>query len=113
MHELSIAQNIVEIAEEYAIKNNAEIISEIEIEVGEMSGVVIEALEFAMQSATIDTMLSEAKVDIINIKGYAKCLECRNEFSVSSLFDVCPKCNSFHIEIISGKELRIKSILVE
>jgi len=113
MHELSIAQNIVEIAEEYALKNNAEIITEIEIEVGEMSGVVVEALEFAMQSATLDTMLSKAKMDIINIKGKVKCLECKTEFFASSLFDVCPKCNSFHTEIISGKELRVKSILVE
>ncbi|MFC2138417.1 hydrogenase maturation nickel metallochaperone HypA [Bacteroidota bacterium] len=113
MHELSIAQNIVEIAEEYAVKNNASIITEVEIEVGEMSGVVIEALEFAMQSATLETMLSGAKVEIIDIKGKAKCIDCQNEFFISSLFEVCPKCNSFHSEIISGKELRVKSILIE
>ena len=51
MHELSIAMNIIDIAGEYAAKANTKTINEIEIEVGELSGVVIEALEFAMENA--------------------------------------------------------------
>lgn len=113
MHELSIAENIVEIAEEYAVKNNALKILEIEIEVGEMSGVVIEALEFAMESAIIDTLLMDANIKIIEIKGTARCIGCNRKFPVSALYETCPVCNSFEMEILTGKELRIKSITIE
>ena len=49
MHELSIAVNIVEIAEENARKEDAKLISEIELEIGSQSGVVLEALELALE----------------------------------------------------------------
>lgn len=113
MHELSIATNIVEIAVEYAEKNNASVVKEIEIEVGELSGVVVEALEFAMDSATKQTILENAKVKIDFIHGKAKCNHCGHEFPVSSIYEVCPKCNSYNSEIIKGKELRVKSLIVD
>ena len=113
MHELSIATNIVEIALEYAKKNNAEEVREIEIEVGELSGVVIQALEFAMDSATKNTIIENAKIILNKVKGYAKCLNCQNEFSATSLYEECPKCNTFNPEIIRGKELQVKSLVVE
>ena len=113
MHELSIATNIIEIATEYAEKNNASVIKEIEIEIGELSGVVVEALEFAMESATKDTLLENAKISINYIPGRAKCLNCRNEFPVASLYETCPECNTFNPEIIKGNELRIKSLIID
>lgn len=113
MHELSIAQNIVEIAEKYADKNNSAKIIEIEIEVGQLSGVVIEALEFAMKSATLNTKLEGSEIKLIDIEGVAKCNNCNNEYSIEQLYEICPNCQSYHSEIIKGKELRVKSLLVD
>ena len=47
MHEFSIAMNIVDIATDYARKENVSVVKEIEIEVGELAGVVMDALEKA------------------------------------------------------------------
>ena len=113
MHELSIATNIVEIAEESAKQSNTTVITEIELEVGELSGVVYEALEFAMVEAVKNTMLQNAKRIIIRIKGLAKCSECLHEFYVDDIFTPCPKCQSFKNDIIQGKELRVKSLIAE
>lgn len=113
MHELSIAQSIIDIAEDYTKKNNASKVNEIEIEVGDLSGVVIEALEFAMDSATKKTMLENAKVNIIAIPGLAECKDCQHEYPVNQLYETCPKCNSYVAEIKSGKELRVKSLIVD
>lgn len=52
MHELSIAMNIIDIASEQAKINNFSVIDEIEIEIGTLSGVEIDALKFAMEIAT-------------------------------------------------------------
>ncbi len=113
MHELSIAMSVIEIADEYAAKENATVVKEIEIEVGELSGVVLDALEFAMEVAVRNTILEQARCHYIRIPGVARCKKCGNEFSTTNLYTPCPKCNSFEQEFISGRELRVKSLMVE
>lgn len=110
MHELSIAMSIVEIAEENAACSGVKTINEIQIEVGVLSGVVHEALEFAMEEAVKNTVLQNAKRVVINIPGKAKCNECKFEFELNDIYTPCPKCSSFNNEIISGQELRVKSM---
>ncbi|MDD5571080.1 MAG: hydrogenase maturation nickel metallochaperone HypA [Bacteroidales bacterium] len=113
MHELSVAQNIIEIVEENARKLKLKIISEVEIDVGTISGVVPENLEFAMDVAMKDTILENAKIKMNIIKAKAKCLKCANEFEIEEMYSLCPKCNRFEFEIINGKELKVKSIKAE
>ncbi len=113
MHELSIATNIIEIAEEFAIKNNNAKISKIEIEVGELSGIVIASLEFALALAVKDTVLEHSQRLIIPILGQATCNVCHTQFPNSDWYTPCPKCFSMGFEITGGKELRIKSIFVD
>lgn len=113
MHELSIAVNIVEIAEENARKENASLISEIELEIGTQSGVVLEALELAMESAKKDTMMENAKVVINTISAKARCTECNNEFYSDEIYTPCPECGNPFCDIIQGQELKVKSLKIE
>jgi hydrogenase nickel incorporation protein HypA/HybF len=113
MHELSIAMSIIEIAEENARNANTSVINEIELDIGSQSGVVLEALEFAMQSAIQGTMASNAKVKINSIPARAVCDKCQNEFYVDEIFAPCPECGNPFCEIIQGKELKVKSLKAE
>jgi len=113
MHELSIAMSIVEIAEENAKNANTSVISEIELDIGSQSGVVIEALEFAMQSAVIGTMLEYAEVKINVIPAKAICVNCQNEFYVNEIFSPCPECGNPFCDVFQGKELKVKSLKAE
>ena len=113
MHELSIAINVIEIAKEYAEKANAKVIHEIEIEVGDMSGVVLESLEFALDCSVKNTILENTKRIITKVVGKARCNNCSNEFEINDLYYPCPKCNQFNSEVIQGKELRVKSINID
>ncbi len=113
MHELSIAVNILDIVNEEAIKAKSTSITEIEIEIGSMSGVVIEALVFALEEAVKNTKLCKAKFKFIETKAEATCSKCDNHFDVDDFFAVCPKCGSFETDIIKGKELKIKKIILE
>jgi hydrogenase nickel incorporation protein HypA/HybF len=112
MHELSLALSIIEIAQESAHKENAKAVNEIELEIGTLSGVVLEAMEFALDAAVKGTILENAKTKIITIPGRAKCLACSHEFDLDDIIAICPKCDSFETEIIQGKELRIKSLII-
>ncbi|NCA86109.1 MAG: hydrogenase maturation nickel metallochaperone HypA [Clostridia bacterium] len=113
MHEFSIAVNIVDIAVEHAEKANARRVNEVELEIGELSGVVYEAMETAMEAAIKDTLLEGAEVKIIRIAGRGHCSDCGKEFGLANLFDPCPECGAFNPEVLAGKELRIKSINVD
>lgn len=105
--------NIVEIAEENARNANASVISEIELDIGTQSGVVLEALEFAMDSAKKGTMLQNAEIKINIIQAMAKCSQCNAEFTVEELYSPCPGCGNPFCDIIEGRELKVKSLKVE
>jgi hydrogenase nickel incorporation protein HypA/HybF len=113
MHEFSLAQNIVEIAEESAKKAGKNTVAKVDVEAGTQSGVVFEALETAMEAIKKGTMLENAKIIIHRIQARARCNECSHEFDIQELYDACPKCGSFMHEILCGTELRVKSLEAE
>ncbi len=113
MHELSIAMSIVQLAVDYAGKGNATQVKEMEIEVGDLSGVVIDALDFAMEEAVRDTICEDARWEIVRLHARARCKTCGYVFETKSLFDPCPACGEFGLELLSGEELRLKSIVVD
>jgi len=113
MHELSIAMSIVEMAEDYAAREKADQVLEMEIEVGELSGVVTEALEFALEEAVTGTICEKARWKIINIPAEVRCRSCGHLFRTDSLFSACPRCGEFGVELVKGDEMRLHSILVE
>lgn len=113
MHELSIAYNIIEIVTVKASENNAANVNEIEIDIGEISGVVPEALETAMEFAKKDSVAKNAKVIINQIKSEAICNNCKKVFIPFDIISSCPNCNSFDVNFVKGTEMRVKSINIE
>lgn len=113
MHELSIAQSIVGLAEQQARDHGASFIEELELEIGHLAGVELQTLEFALESAVKGTMLEKARIVRHYIEGEATCAECNRVFPVSALFSSCPHCGSYFVKITKGKELRVKSIVVK
>jgi hydrogenase nickel incorporation protein HypA/HybF len=113
MHELSIALGIVKIAEEESRKASVSKVVSIELEIGSMSGIELDALEFAWPVAVKDTVLQDADRQIDWVEARARCAECQTEFDVENSFDSCPNCNSYFKDIYRGKELRVKSLEVE
>jgi len=113
MHELSIAQSIVELAEQEARNHQADSIEELELEIGALAGVEWFALEFALESAIKGSLLEDARIVRQQITGEGRCGDCENIFPVENLFSACPVCGSYAIKIIKGRELRIKAIVVK
>ena len=113
MHELSIAMSIVEIAEEEAKKAGAVSISAIDLEIGTLSGIVMEALDFAWEAAVKESMLERAEKRVHRVEAKAKCLDCNHEFPAKTLFETCPSCGSYFTTLLQGKEMKIKSITLE
>lgn len=113
MHELSIAMSIIEIAEAEAAKAKASAINELILDVGTMAGIEFYALDTALEMAVKNTMLEKALLKVNKIQAKAKCTECNTEFDIDNIYDPCPSCNSLYHELLSGKELQIKSLVVD
>ena len=112
MHELSIALGIVRIAENEAAKAAAEKVTKIELEIGVLSGIEIDSLNFIWDSAVKDSVLEDAEKAITIIEGIGKCVDCDTEFEMENIYDCCPNCNSNFKGILKGKELKVKALEV-
>ena len=113
MHEMSLALNIVELAAAKAAAAGAERVSEVEIEVGALAGVMAEALTFCFAAAAQDTPVEGARLLVRELAGQAKCLACSHSFPVDSLLGQCPECGAYATELVRGRELRVVSLVVD
>jgi len=113
MHEFSIAMSIIEIAETEARSANSEKILSMELNIGTMAGIEFYALDTAMEMAVKNTLLENADIKVNKIQAIARCSDCNNEFAINHITEECPKCGCLFNDVISGKELKIKSIVIE
>ncbi len=112
MHELSVVMSIIDIAEAYAGKAGSDRVDEIELDIGTLSGVDMDALDFAWTEAVKTTLLSRAVRRINRIAARARCMDCDHVFDVDQPGTPCPVCSGYLVVLIRGKELRVKSLLV-
>jgi len=111
MHELSVAQRIVEIAEERASKSGLAKISAIKVRIGGLTTVVPEALRFCFTFATEGTLAAGAELVIEEVPAEAKCNSCGKAFRITeAYFLVCPSCSSPDTTLLRGQELDLMSI---
>jgi hydrogenase nickel incorporation protein HypA/HybF len=113
MHELSLAMEVIELAQREAERNGVAQILEILIEVGDLSGVEGETFQSALEMVVKDTILEGAMVKINRVPGKGKCNTCQQEFIMKNRLDICPGCQSFPSEINGGEEFRVVSMLAE
>ena len=110
MHEMSVAMQIVKITKEAAIEADVSHFKSIELEIGSMAGIEMDALNSVWKAAVQDSPLEQAERRIITIQAQAKCRTCETQFDLDFLYDACPKCGGFQKHIIQGQELRIKNL---
>lgn len=112
MHELSIVMSIVDIAEEEVKKAQAHHVDAIELEIGTLAGVEMEALYFTWPAAVKNTVLENADRVINEVQAVGLCTHCGCEFKIHEPYQPCPACNNLLIRYLKGKELKVKALTV-
>ena len=114
MHEMGLALEIIDIA---AASIPAELagarVERINLTVGRMSAVVPASLRFCFEIAARDTALAGAELAIEEVPVVARCRSCGHQWQVEQPAFRCPACDGTEIEIVSGRELDIRSIEIE
>jgi hydrogenase nickel incorporation protein HypA/HybF len=112
MHELTIVLNILEIAADQLSKHNGRKIEAIELEIGTLAGIEMEAFHSAWEVAKPGSVLESAQLTIKPVDAIAKCRQCQQEYGIRELYEACTQCGSFRYELIQGKELKVNSLSI-
>lgn len=122
MHEFSFAMNIFKVAEATALKYKAEKITEVYLEIGELTLIVPELLKQSFKMATAGSIAEDAELIIEVTPGKIKCKDCGKVSTVTlseeaqltglQLFQ-CRHCESKNTEIIEGKKANVKNIKIQ
>ncbi|MCX6122260.1 MAG: hydrogenase maturation nickel metallochaperone HypA [Ignavibacteriales bacterium] len=110
MHELSVAQSIVEIIQNHVPESEWERVAAVRLKIGTIAGVVPESLEFSFQAITAESFLKNARLDIESIPFQIHCNTCNTTAENEVGFALCGTCGSTDTKILSGSELYITEI---
>ncbi|MDX1741258.1 MAG: hydrogenase maturation nickel metallochaperone HypA [Rhodothermales bacterium] len=112
MHELSIAQSILDALLTEKQARDLDRIDSVMVHVGALSGVLPDALEFSFEAIRIDTELEQCKLQIETIPITVACRTCGQTNTVEDFLFLCPACESVHVDVEAGYELEIAYIEV-
>jgi hydrogenase nickel incorporation protein HypA/HybF len=113
MHEMAIAQSIMDIVQQEMARHRVSRVSVIRLVVGEFTAVVPDSLTFCFELITKDTPLEGVKVALEQVPLTGRCKACGKEFAIVEYRFICPACRSGEVETVGGKELFIKEIEAE
>ncbi|MBI9084760.1 MAG: hydrogenase maturation nickel metallochaperone HypA [Desulfobacterales bacterium] len=111
MHEMGIVLEIIDIVVASIPAHLKDVrVERVNLEVGKLSAIVPESLRFCFEIATKDTRVEGATLVIEEIPVQARCNDCQTEWTIEGPVFSCKACGSGKVELLSGRELDIKSI---
>ncbi len=110
MHELSIAEELIDQIIEVAQKKNIINIDEVEIETGVLRQVVPDVMQEAFKTVSQNTLADGALLKITEVKAVAICRQCNRSFGPKINNFLCPICDRSDVDITKGDSIILKSI---
>lgn len=107
MHEASLAGGVLQLVEDTARREGFARLIELRLEAGQLAGVDVRALRFALESLAPGTLLEGAQIEIEEPPGQAWCLPCGQTVAIARRGDACPVCGGYQLQPTSGMELRV------
>ena len=111
MHELPVAQNILDIALNNA--GDSKKITKINITIGRLSSIIGDSVQFYWDMLSKETIAEGAILNFEIIETKMLCRDCKTQYSPNEESFECVNCKSKNIQIIAGKEFQLTSIEVD
>jgi hydrogenase nickel incorporation protein HypA/HybF len=110
MHELSIAESIVALAERHAA---GRAVYAVDVKVGHLRQVVPSALEFAFELTAKGTSLEGAELRLEAVAAAGRCRACGADSVLEGFPLTCAACGGLDVEVTAGEELLVDSLELE
>jgi len=112
MHELSIAENLLELVDKYRAEKGFTRCSSIRLRIGLLAAVDEEALRFAVEALTEGGPNAGVSLEVERTFPLARC-SCGDSFEVQDLIYLCERCGSTSARLSGGDELDILHLEVD
>lgn len=113
MHEMALAQSVVQIIEDAAVREAFRRVRTVWLEVGRLSCVEPEAMRSAFEVASRATPAEGAVLEIVELEGRGRCPGCGAEVALEAREDACPECGSYGLSVSAGTQLRVRELEIE
>jgi hydrogenase nickel incorporation protein HypA/HybF len=113
MHEMSIAESVLQIVEDSARSGGYTRVKAVWLEIGQLANVEKESLRFCFDAVTRDSVAQDARLEIIETAGQGWCMQCACNVPITALHEPCPTCGSYQIQVTGGEEMRVKELEIE
>lgn len=113
MHEMSLAEGVLQLVESTAEREQARCVKSVVLEIGALSAVEPEALRFCFDAITRGSVAEGARLDILLLPGQGICLACTAEVPMNERYGSCPHCGSHQMQATQGLSMRVKEIEIE
>lgn len=113
MHEMSLAEGVIQLIEDSARKNAFSRVKTVWLEIGRLAGVEAEAMRFCFEAVARGGIADGATLEIIETPGVGCCTECGQTMEVVERFQPCLRCGGFGVAVTGGDEMRVKELEVE
>ena len=110
MHELSIAESIVRVADRHAAGRD---VLKVTVRIGHLRQVVPDALEFAFALVAEGTAVEGAELDLEEVPAAGICRTCGIETELDGFPLACEGCGGVDLELTRGEELLVDSLELE
>jgi hydrogenase nickel incorporation protein HypA/HybF len=113
MHEASLAGGVLQLVEDSAAREGFKRVLALRLEAGQLAGVDVRALRFALESLAPGTLLDGAAIEIDEPPGQAWCLRCSQTVALAQRGEPCPACGGYQLQATGGTELRVLDMRVD
>ncbi len=113
MHEMSLCENLVQIIEQQAEIENFHRVRTVFLDIGVFAGVEIDSLHFCFDIVCQKTIADSAQLVINQLPAKARCLDCQQAITLADRLTPCPRCHGYHLQYLSGDEMRINKLEVD
>jgi hydrogenase nickel incorporation protein HypA/HybF len=113
MHEMSLAMGILQIVEDSAREQHFQCVKSVQLEIGQLAAVEVEAMRFCFDAVTQGTLAEGATLTIVEVAGQGLCFNCNQAVPLAALYDPCSACGGHPVQAIGGTEMRVKELEVE
>lgn len=114
MHELGIAQGILDSAISAAEGADAVRINVVNVTIGELTEVMEDSLQFAWEAIRVETIAEDATLNVTMLTARTRCAVCGHEWEHGRYDGAqCPSCSGYIVSLVRGRELKIDSIDID
>lgn len=107
MHELSLAQAILETVDRHRDGRAA---ARVTVRIGHLRQVVPDSLRFSWEVLTDQTDLSGCELCVDHVPAVIRCRICEGTATLDLPVLMCAACQTSDVELLSGRELQVVSI---